>query len=48
MRHPHGRRARDRRLIGEHALGGAGDVAALLAFVALTACVIALGWLTAC
>ena len=38
--------ARDRPLVGEHALGGAGDVAARVAFAALTVCVTALGWLT--
>jgi hypothetical protein len=32
--------------MGEHALGGAGDVAALVAFAARTVCVTALGWLT--
>jgi Mn2+/Fe2+ NRAMP family transporter len=37
--------ARDRTLTGEHALGPIGDGAALVAFVALTICVIALGWL---
>ena len=35
--------ARDRRLMGEHALGQTGDIAALAAF---TVCVTALGWLT--
>ena len=38
--------ARDRRLMGEHALGQTGDIAALVAFAALTVCVTALGWLT--
>ena len=38
--------ARDRSLMGEHALGAAGDVAARVAFAALTVCVTALGWLT--
>jgi hypothetical protein len=38
--------ARDRRLMGEHAPGQTGDIAALVAFAALTVCVTALGWLT--
>ena len=38
--------ARDRSLMGEHALGGAGDVAARVAVAAFTVCVTALGWLT--